>query len=307
MAPSSPREPKYKRDITPKDPLFDDPRPDDLIIPIMGLTGAGKSTFINKFCCEEIMKVNHGLESCTRQMAFHIIWLPEDHPALPKRRLVLVDTPGFDDTTESEHEILRRICIWLADTYDSGTKVTGLVYLHSVGQPRMTRSAKLSYDLFHAICGENAFSKVVMATTQWDTTLRNPEAGEFREKDLKTKWWKEPLAQGALYKRIEEPEEDIKSAIEHLLEGHAVATQVQKELVEEDKRVEATEAGKKLSATLQSWSRNPNIQDLSPEKEEELKDSGFPVDGPFLDRVKSIFRRNKGRTSSGYVPSKIHD
>ncbi|KAJ2928592.1 hypothetical protein H1R20_g8529, partial [Candolleomyces eurysporus] len=273
----------------------------------MGLTGAGKSTFINKYCRKDVMTVNHGLESCTRKMDFTVIVLPEDHPALPGRRLVLVDTPGFDDTDKSEHETLRRICTWLAHTYDAGTKVTGLVYLHSVGQSRMTRSARLSYDLFHAICGENAFRKVVMATTQWDTTLLNPAAGEIREKDLKTKWWKEPLAQGALYKRIQEPEEDIKSAIEHLLKGHAVATRVQKELVDEDKRVVETEAGKKLVATLQSWVIDSEIQELSPEKEEELKGSGFSADGHFWDGVKAIFRRNKNRKSSNFVLSKNVD
>jgi hypothetical protein len=60
------------------------------------------------------MKVNHGLRSCTRgiEVAPHI--LPSTHKVSPNRRLVLVDTPGFDDTDIGEYEILRRISVWLA-------------------------------------------------------------------------------------------------------------------------------------------------------------------------------------------------
>ena len=71
-----------------------------------------------------------------------------------------------------------------------------------------------------------------MATSQWNTV--SPSVGELREEELRT-WWKEILNLGARYERIEEPAEDVKCIIEHLLEGHAVSAQVQKELLDEDK------------------------------------------------------------------------
>ena len=61
------------------------------------------------------MEVNHGLKSCTKGIGVALCTLPSTHQVWPNRRLVLVDTPGFDDTDQTETEILRKISIWLAD------------------------------------------------------------------------------------------------------------------------------------------------------------------------------------------------
>jgi hypothetical protein len=70
--------------------------------------------FINEFLGKKVMEVNHGLHSCTQEVESIKITLPEDHEHWPNRRLVLVDTPGFDDTERGEPEILRKISVWLA-------------------------------------------------------------------------------------------------------------------------------------------------------------------------------------------------
>jgi predicted GTPase len=38
-------------------------RPDDIIIAVMGITGCGKSTFVNLFS-DRRLEVGHGLDSC---------------------------------------------------------------------------------------------------------------------------------------------------------------------------------------------------------------------------------------------------
>jgi predicted GTPase len=98
----------------------------------MGQTGSGKSTvgcffhilkplsddhvpkFINRFCGEEHLDVNHGLESCPKEINVALFTLPPTHRSWPNHRLVLVDTPGFDDNEQVEFETLKRICGWLA-------------------------------------------------------------------------------------------------------------------------------------------------------------------------------------------------
>ena len=63
-----------------------------------------------------IVTVGHDLESCTAQLT-PVFW-PIPEPAhLQGKRLVLVDTPGVDDTYTSELAILRGIAIWLASSY----------------------------------------------------------------------------------------------------------------------------------------------------------------------------------------------
>jgi hypothetical protein len=57
----------------------------------------------------DVTRVSHDINSCTQKIEPFII----AHPNEP-RRIVLVDTPGFDDTFLDDREILRRIAIWLA-------------------------------------------------------------------------------------------------------------------------------------------------------------------------------------------------
>jgi hypothetical protein len=131
----------------------------------------------------------------------------------------------------------------------------------------MGGTALLSYDLFREICGLDAFSRVVMATTHWGAVSAHPEAGQIREKELKTGFWAETLTHGARYQRIQTPQH-VGDTIEYILTKQFEAqraTQIQKELVELDKRVAQTEAGQTLEDTLQKRSglRAPAAQKLS--------------------------------------------
>ena len=59
----------------------------------------------------EVAGVGHKLNSYTQKIEPFIATHPND-----PRRIVLVDTPGFDDTFLDDTEILRRIAIWLANS-----------------------------------------------------------------------------------------------------------------------------------------------------------------------------------------------
>jgi len=50
------------------------------------------------------------LESCTEEVQL------ADEFVLDGRRAVLIDTPGFDDTTKSDTDILKKIAAFLAKT-----------------------------------------------------------------------------------------------------------------------------------------------------------------------------------------------
>ena len=61
------------------------------------------------------MLVGHDISSCTSTLQYAIV----DNPSTRKlegRRVIIVDTPGFDDTYEDDVEILRRIAVWLASS-----------------------------------------------------------------------------------------------------------------------------------------------------------------------------------------------
>ena len=60
--------------------------------------------------------MNHGLRSCTEEVGVALFTLPSNHQMWPNRRIVLVDTPGFNDSDlQGDFEILRKVSVWLAD------------------------------------------------------------------------------------------------------------------------------------------------------------------------------------------------
>jgi hypothetical protein len=62
------------------------------------------------------MTVGHSLTSCTPVLQHVFISNVPDRPSLKGHRVVMVDTPGFDDTYTEDAEILRRIAVWLASS-----------------------------------------------------------------------------------------------------------------------------------------------------------------------------------------------
>ena len=68
---------------------------------------------INQLAGEDVVAVGHSLNSCTTEIKPVII----QHPTEENRRIIIVDTPGFDDTYFDDVEILKRIADWLAQSY----------------------------------------------------------------------------------------------------------------------------------------------------------------------------------------------
>lgn len=69
----------------------------------MGQTGSGKSTFINLATQSDKLRVGHSITSCTSTVDM------ADPFILDGRQVFLFDTPGFNDTTKTEADILRII------------------------------------------------------------------------------------------------------------------------------------------------------------------------------------------------------
>ena len=162
----------------------------------------------------------------------------------------------------------------------------------------MSGSTRLNYEVFHKICGEAAMERVVMTTTHWDSIL--PTSGEDRERELEV-FWKDILSEGAQLMRIQDPYSDSHRIVDHILRLHAgrVAIQIQEELVDMDKRIPRTEAGKLLRLTMQEFletqnkdadETNPEIQERVAVVQEQLKQMNIPI----LDRIKDrLFRKRR--------------
>ncbi|KAI3327314.1 P-loop containing nucleoside triphosphate hydrolase protein [Xylariaceae sp. AK1471] len=152
------------------------PRPTDVFIAVMGVTGSGKSSFISA-CSEKRVTIGHDLNACTSTVDVYPYELSSSCT------VYLIDTPGFDDTNRSDTEVLDAIATWLGDSYKNKILLHGIVYLHRISDVRMQGSAKRNLLTFKELCGEKALVKVILATTMWDKV--SEEEGSRRENELR--------------------------------------------------------------------------------------------------------------------------
>ncbi|KAF8064986.1 P-loop containing nucleoside triphosphate hydrolase protein [Lyophyllum atratum] len=237
---------------TAKDVAVRDGTARDIVIPVMGPSGAGKSTFINAVLGADRMPVGHKLTSCTSQLEYAVIESVESpYPALKGCRVIIVDTPGFDDTYEGDAEILQRIATWLEESYLQKAVLGGVIYLHDISHDRFSGTARRNLDIFNHLCGDAALCKVVLGTTKWGRVPA--EGGNMREAELRNVYWKSMIDKGSQVRRFQGSKESALEFINVVLHNKVKyrILEMQKELAVDRKIVPETKAGKELRYTLQ--------------------------------------------------------
>jgi hypothetical protein len=209
----------------------------------MGATGSGKSTFIN-LLSESNLDVGKGLRSCTKTVQ------PADHFELDGRRVVLIDTPGFDDTSLSDTDVLGMTAAYLANSYAEGKKLAGVLYFHRISDPKMTGISRRNFGMFRKLCGDNALQNVVITTNMWGQV--ELQVGEDREAELmgEDDFFKPVLDKGARTERHNNTVESAKRIIRSILDKNPLPLRIQKELVDEHKALNETAAGEELNKEL---------------------------------------------------------
>ncbi|KAL4911156.1 P-loop containing nucleoside triphosphate hydrolase protein [Aspergillus multicolor] len=243
-------------------------RPTDVFIAIMGVTGAGKSSFIS--CCSGgEVKVGHGLEACTAEVGVYA------YDVSPERTVYLIDTPGFDDTTRSDSEVLKEIAGWLVSSYKGKILLSGIIYLHRISDVRMQGSAKKNLLMFRKLCGEEALKKVILVTTMWDKVPETEATQREQELVRTSEFWGWMLAKGSCCRRHKNTVESAKAIVDQLA-GHptAIATNLQKQMVDEKKNLGDTSAGQEVQSEIEreraKWVEG--LKDLTKELKQALED-----------------------------------
>ncbi|KAI6102829.1 P-loop containing nucleoside triphosphate hydrolase protein, partial [Pisolithus sp. B1] len=147
-------------------------------------------TFIANVAMQEGEGVGHDLTSCTSEIKATKLKLEEDS-------VVLVDTPGIDDTNKSDMHILKLISDWLKAEYPTPQPIlSAILYFHRISDNRMAGTPLKNLRFFEKLCGKNAMSKVTLVTTMWDEV--DTEVGTERLKELKEVHWKTMVSRGSM-------------------------------------------------------------------------------------------------------------
>jgi hypothetical protein len=201
------------------------PRPRSVAAPIdegywiliMGMTGSGKSTFINLLAEDkDRVRVGHSLNSTTADVQDHIYRMADG------RVVHLLDTPGFDDTSRSDTDVLQTIANKLNELYELDLRVDGVIYMHPIIDPRMSGAALKSLGIFRRICGEKYFPHIALVSTKWES-LKGEEArlaAKRRETDLleKPEFWGDLFRRGSMPFRHDARIESAMNIVQSLVE-----------------------------------------------------------------------------------------
>jgi len=232
----------------------------------MGMSGSGKSSFINQFHTNRPVRIGHGLASCKTYVALWKLYYLMINIGTNKVEIYqcrddefgnfwLMDTPGFYNTSRSAIEVLGEIIAWLNRLYLEKVQLTGILYVHSIRETRIGTKAEHSLQLFNKLCGTNALRKVVLVSTFWDTI--DPLEGDIREQELKENphLWDDILKYGSRVFRhynhltakavIRQLFLDIKE-----IDDRGTYLRIQCEMVDEYRRLAHTDAGQVLAKIL---------------------------------------------------------
>lgn len=134
------------------------------LIAVMGATGAGKSSLIKAITGIQT-DVANGPESGTSEVKEYFFHPSNGQP------FILLDTPGFDDSTgdakRSDLGIMTKLKSFLK-TYGDSRKLSGLLYLHNIQDERDKGPSQRCLTAMNTLCGHDLMKKIVVITTFWD-------------------------------------------------------------------------------------------------------------------------------------------
>lgn len=191
--------------------------------------------------------------------------------------IYLIDTPGFDDTFTSTY-ILKNIAVFLSANYRRGAQLTDIIYMHRISGNRLTGSSLWNIEMFKELCGDDAYKHVVLSTSMWGKEYSSISVDRESELKDENSFWGLINSPGNPIMRWDNDRASALSIVDHLLkdrvENGPVALRIQRELVDENRELERTSAGQRISKDLAEAKRKwaAEIEQLREEHQQAMKE-----------------------------------
>ncbi|KAL8708385.1 MAG: hypothetical protein Q9225_007609 [Loekoesia sp. 1 TL-2023] len=204
------------------------------MILVMGVTGSGKSYFVNKLADRKVVEIGDDLRSCTAVCAA----VPVN---IGRTKVLCIDTPGFDDSIKTDSQILEEISRILTAQHELGVALKGIIYLHRITDIRYAGSSVKTLEIFKQICGPMALKNVMLVSTRWNEIEES--IGAAREQQLRDEFWAYMMGHGSTMARFYGSRESAVGIASQLVSRQSIVLELQRELVDEGKMLKETAAG----------------------------------------------------------------
>ncbi|PVF91296.1 hypothetical protein CPB86DRAFT_878600 [Serendipita vermifera] len=136
-------------------------------------------------------------------------------------------------------------------TYRAGVLLSGILYLHRITDNRAGGVAVRNFSMFRKLCGAETLKNVVIATTMWQKEER--EVALEREEELRNdpKFFKHAIGSGASLRRHDGSLQSAQALLRELVKNSPSALRVQRQVVDEKKDLDQTDAGIELAQEQQ--------------------------------------------------------
>lgn len=163
------------------------------------------------------------------------------------RTVHFIDTPGFNDTYRSESSVFEEIAYWLSKSFETGVFLNGIIYLHSVAEPRFTGSANRNLVLLKTMTGPSNYKAVVLSTTFWSSADTDEQKARERQLVADTSKWGEMKERGSTVYAHSAGRTSALAIVNHIVQKNTKYTlAIQHEMAQAGATLASTSAGRMM-------------------------------------------------------------
>jgi hypothetical protein len=115
--------------------------------------------------------------------------------------IILIDTPGFNDTKRPDTELLTSIISFIQQRK---YQIISVIYIHAITERKLSGSTFKSLRVLRALCGEHYFQNIFLVTSMW-TKAPAEEMEDQLDREVQfnssPQFWGDILEKGARYFR----------------------------------------------------------------------------------------------------------
>lgn len=164
----------------------------------------------------------------------------------------LIDSPGFDDSMVSDHQVLHQIADFVNHIYSFDWNIGGIIYLYDISRAKMAAGGKLNIRMLEQFTGRDRWKHITLVTSKWGC-FKGGHSDLKHERQLREKdgFWKQMLTAGypARMARFDDTQESALAIIESHL-GDRFVPEISRQMVDTNLELGRTDAGElvKISA-----------------------------------------------------------